>query len=73
MLCFVEKQTAEALAEQVTQEHFENGLIYPSFTNICKISTHIAARVAAKAYELGKKKAQISGPHLGSLLLYLPS
>ncbi|KVH97995.1 Malic enzyme, NAD-binding [Cynara cardunculus var. scolymus] len=44
---------SEALAEQVTQEHFDNGLIYPPFTNIRKISAHIAAKVAAKAYELG--------------------
>ncbi|KAI7754459.1 hypothetical protein M8C21_022271, partial [Ambrosia artemisiifolia] len=44
---------SEALAEQVTPEHFDNGLIYPPFTNIRKISAHIAARVAAKAYELG--------------------
>lgn len=45
--------TAEALAEQVTQEHLDNGLIYPPFTNIRKISAHIAAKVATKAYELG--------------------
>ncbi|GJV36756.1 NADP-dependent malic enzyme gene, partial [Tanacetum coccineum] len=44
---------SEALAEQVTQEHFDNGLIYPPFTNIRKISAHIAAKVAAKVYELG--------------------
>lgn len=46
--------TAEALAEEVTQENFDKGLIFPPFTNIRKISAHIAARVAAKAYELGK-------------------
>ncbi|KAJ7963071.1 Malic enzyme [Quillaja saponaria] len=44
---------SEALAEQVTQEQFEKGLIYPPFTNIRKISAQIAAKVAAKAYELG--------------------
>ncbi|TXG61979.1 hypothetical protein EZV62_013342 [Acer yangbiense] len=44
---------SEALAEQVTQENFDNGLIYPPFANIRKISAHIAAKVAAKAYELG--------------------
>ncbi|XVF26842.1 hypothetical protein REPUB_Repub14bG0054200 [Reevesia pubescens] len=44
---------SEALAEQVTQENFDKGLIYPPFKNIRKISTHIAANVAAKAYELG--------------------
>ncbi|XP_072981058.1 NADP-dependent malic enzyme-like [Typha angustifolia] len=44
---------SEALAEQVTQENFDKGLIYPPFSNIRKISAHIAANVAAKAYELG--------------------
>ncbi|XP_059640009.1 NADP-dependent malic enzyme-like [Cornus florida] len=44
---------SEALAEQVTEENFDMGLIYPPFTNIRKISAHIAAKVAAKAYELG--------------------
>lgn len=45
--------TAEALASMVTQEDFDKGLIYPPFTNIRKISAHIAAKVAAKSYELG--------------------
>ncbi|KOM44480.1 hypothetical protein LR48_Vigan05g208500 [Vigna angularis] len=44
---------SEALASQVSQENFDMGLIYPPFTNIRKISAHIAANVAAKAYELG--------------------
>lgn len=53
--CFrVSRATAEALAAQVTQENFEKGLIYPPFSNIRKISAHIAAKVAAKAYDLGK-------------------
>uniref|UniRef100_A0A0E0JNF7 Malic enzyme n=1 Tax=Oryza punctata TaxID=4537 RepID=A0A0E0JNF7_ORYPU len=44
---------SEALAQQVTQENFNKGLTYPPFSNIRKISAHIAANVAAKAYELG--------------------
>ncbi|OMO70971.1 Malic oxidoreductase [Corchorus capsularis] len=44
---------SEALAAQVIQENFDKGLIYPPFKNIRKISAHIAANVAAKAYELG--------------------
>lgn len=44
---------SEALAAQVSQENFADGLIYPPFTNIRKISAHIAAKVAAKVYELG--------------------
>ncbi|KAI3933783.1 hypothetical protein MKW92_038025 [Papaver armeniacum] len=43
---------SEALAGQVSQENFDKGLIYPPFTNIRKISAHIAANVAAKSYEL---------------------
>ncbi|KAL8139500.1 hypothetical protein V2J09_005521 [Rumex salicifolius] len=43
----------EALAAQVTDEDFSKGLLYPPFRNIRKISAHIAAKVAAKAYELG--------------------
>ncbi|KAG8376060.1 hypothetical protein BUALT_Bualt09G0024300 [Buddleja alternifolia] len=44
---------SEALAGQVTQEHYDKGMIYPPLANIRKISAHIAANVAAKAYELG--------------------
>lgn len=44
---------SEALAAQVKSKHFEKGLIYPPFSNIRKISAHIAANVAAKAYDLG--------------------
>ncbi|KAG7020293.1 NADP-dependent malic enzyme [Cucurbita argyrosperma subsp. argyrosperma] len=44
---------SEALAAQVSEENYEKGLIYPPFTNIRKISANIAAKVAAKAYELG--------------------
>lgn len=46
--------TAEALAAQAVEENYAKGLIYPPFTNIRKISAHIAANVAAKAYELGE-------------------
>ncbi|PKA46822.1 NADP-dependent malic enzyme, chloroplastic [Apostasia shenzhenica] len=45
---------SEALASRVTQENFDKGLIYPPFKNIRKISAQIAAKVAAKVYELGK-------------------
>ncbi|XP_009367432.2 NADP-dependent malic enzyme [Pyrus x bretschneideri] len=44
---------SEALAMQVSEEHYAKGLIYPPFTNIRKISANIAAKVAAKVYELG--------------------
>ncbi|KAI3845132.1 hypothetical protein MKX03_019799 [Papaver bracteatum] len=44
---------SEALAAEVSQENYNNGLIYPPFSDIRKISAQIAAKVAAKAYELG--------------------
>ncbi|KAK4432981.1 NADP-dependent malic enzyme [Sesamum alatum] len=44
---------SEALAGQVTDENCDKGMIYPPLSNIRKISAHIAANVAAKAYELG--------------------
>ncbi|KAJ7969546.1 Malic enzyme [Quillaja saponaria] len=44
---------SEALAKQVTNENYEKGLIYPRFSDIRKISANIAAKVAAKAFELG--------------------
>ncbi|KAJ7553937.1 hypothetical protein O6H91_06G119300 [Diphasiastrum complanatum] len=46
-------KAAEALASLVTKEHLDKGLVYPPFQNIRKISAHIGAAVAAKAYELG--------------------
>lgn len=54
IICFIWCWAAEALAEQVTEEHFDKGLIYPPFSSIRNISANIAARVAAKAYDLGK-------------------
>ncbi|KAL1816211.1 hypothetical protein ACET3Z_018785 [Daucus carota] len=44
---------SEALAGTVTQEDCQKGMIYPPISNIRKISAHIAANVAAKAYEIG--------------------
>ncbi|KAJ6838767.1 NADP-dependent malic enzyme isoform X2 [Iris pallida] len=61
---------SEALAQQVTQETFNKGLIYPPFSNIRKISAHIAANVAAKAYELG---AATRLPRPENLLKYAES
>lgn len=46
-------QTAEALAGQVTQEHYDKGMTFPPFSNIRTISANIAAKVAATAYDLG--------------------
>lgn len=53
VLMLVGHATARALAAQVTQEHLDDGLVYPPFQSIRKISANIAAAVADKAYELG--------------------
>ncbi|XLR27066.1 hypothetical protein S83_054966, partial [Arachis hypogaea] len=43
---------SEALAAQVSQENYDKGLIYPPFSNIRKISAHIAANVVARHMNL---------------------
>ncbi|CAK9161538.1 unnamed protein product [Ilex paraguariensis] len=53
LVAYVSIERVEALVGQVTKEHLAKGMIYPPFTNIKKISAHIAAKVATKAYELG--------------------
>ena len=53
VLLLLAHATARALAAQVTQEHLDDGLVYPPFQSIRKISANIAAAVADKAYELG--------------------
>lgn len=55
---------AEALAGQVSKENYEKGMIYPSFSSIRKISAHIAASVATKAYELGLSLSTLFLSHL---------
>lgn len=75
ILMYLLLQSAEALASQVSQEDFDRGLIYPPFTNIRKISAHIAASVAAKAYELGEPSTSFPFPNLSKscdLLIILP-
>ncbi|WMV14371.1 hypothetical protein MTR67_007756 [Solanum verrucosum] len=49
LINFCLRETTEALASQVTEEHYGKGIIYPPFGNIRKISAYIVA----KAYELG--------------------
>ncbi|WP_281299046.1 NAD-dependent malic enzyme [Flavobacterium limnophilum] len=44
---------AEAVAEQVTQEDFEKGLIYPNVNDILKVSMKVAERVAELIFESG--------------------
>ncbi|KAL8157840.1 hypothetical protein AgCh_002524 [Apium graveolens] len=47
---------SEALACQVTNEHYDKGMTFPPFSNIRTISANIAAKVAAKAYDLGTQE-----------------
>jgi malate dehydrogenase (oxaloacetate-decarboxylating)(NADP+) len=44
---------AEAVAEQVTQNDFEKGLIYPSVNDILKVSINVAIKVANVIFETG--------------------
>jgi malate dehydrogenase (oxaloacetate-decarboxylating)(NADP+) len=44
---------AEAVAEQITKEDFENGLIYPAVRNIQRVSVNVAVKVAEVIFESG--------------------
>lgn len=44
---------AEAVAEQVTAEDFENGLIYPRIRDIMKVSINVAVKVAEEIFASG--------------------
>jgi len=44
---------AEAVAEQVTMEDFEKGLIYPNVNDILKVSMKVAEKVAELIFESG--------------------
>jgi len=44
---------AEAVAEQVSKEDFEKGLIYPNVADILKVSIHVAEKVAEEIFKLG--------------------
>ena len=42
---------AEGVAEQVTKQDFENGLIYPSVSNILDVSVNVAIKVAGNIFD----------------------
>jgi malate dehydrogenase (oxaloacetate-decarboxylating)(NADP+) len=44
---------AEAVADQITKQDFENGLIYPPIKNIHEVSINVAVKVAEKIFEGG--------------------
>jgi malate dehydrogenase (oxaloacetate-decarboxylating)(NADP+) len=44
---------AEAVAEQVTHEDFEKGLIYPHVNNILQVSQNVAVKIAEKIFDSG--------------------
>ena len=41
---------AEAVAEQVTENDYENGLIYPSVNDILKVSLNVAIKIAEQVF-----------------------
>ncbi len=44
---------AEAVAEQVTEDDFAKGLIYPHVDNILDVSYNVAIKIAEKIFESG--------------------
>lgn len=44
---------SEAVAEQITQEDFNNGLIYPPIKNIRNVSVNVAVKVAEEIFKSG--------------------
>ncbi|MFN8135823.1 MAG: oxaloacetate-decarboxylating malate dehydrogenase [Bacteroidales bacterium] len=44
---------AEAVAEQVTESDFEQGLIYPRVNDILKVSLNVAVKIAAYIFDQG--------------------
>jgi len=44
---------SEAVAEQITQEDFNNGLIYPPIKNIREVSINVAVKVAEEIFRSG--------------------
>lgn len=51
---------SEAVAEQVTTEDFENGLIYPQVNDILKVSINVAIRISEHIFDSGL--ASVSRP-----------
>jgi malate dehydrogenase (oxaloacetate-decarboxylating)(NADP+) len=49
---------AEAVAEQVTREDFERGLIYPQVNDILKVSVNVAERVAEHVFDSGLARVE---------------
>jgi malate dehydrogenase (oxaloacetate-decarboxylating)(NADP+) len=44
---------SEAVAEQITEEDFNNGLIYPPIKNIREISVNVAVKIAEEIFKSG--------------------
>jgi malate dehydrogenase (oxaloacetate-decarboxylating)(NADP+) len=49
---------AEAVAEQVTQDDFEHGLIYPRVSDILNVSLNVAVRVAEQIFSSGLARVE---------------
>jgi malate dehydrogenase (oxaloacetate-decarboxylating)(NADP+) len=44
---------AEAVAEQVTESDFDNGLIYPRVNDILRVSVNVAVKIAEQVFDKG--------------------
>jgi malate dehydrogenase (oxaloacetate-decarboxylating)(NADP+) len=44
---------AEAVAEQITEEDFSNGLIYPAVKDILSVSVNVAVKIAGEIFDSG--------------------
>jgi malate dehydrogenase (oxaloacetate-decarboxylating)(NADP+) len=44
---------SEAVAEQISEKDFENGLIYPPIKNIREVSINVAVKVAEEIFRSG--------------------
>ena len=44
---------SEAVAEQISEKDFENGLIYPPIKNIREVSVNVAVKVAEEIFKSG--------------------
>ncbi|MNE26810.1 putative NAD-dependent malic enzyme 2 [compost metagenome] len=49
---------AEAVAEQITQEDFDNGLIYPRIDSILEVSLNVAIKVTEKIFDSGLARVE---------------
>jgi len=49
---------AEAVAEQITQEDFNNGLIYPRIDSILQVSLNVAIKITEQIFDMGLARVE---------------